>query len=126
MACAPFALHLAFGFILLACSTPLGGLLAHSDATQQTLTTTSFEQVQLLAIGIAGIVIFANSLPQTFNSMLNLVEGRTPFQARGDAMLIGNILRTTLGGWMFLGAQSFASFWQSFGAFNNPSPPPRS
>jgi hypothetical protein len=126
---------LGIGISLIACSVPWGEKLAPKDVGEAKTSAISFEQVQTLAFAVAGILIFAEALPQLLNSVssffisLNQVTGRNQyppndqFNWRSLLAAVGTFLKAALGLWMFFGAHGFANFWRSLRNFGTPKPP---
>ena len=65
-------LWLAVGISLIVRSVSWGEKLTPKDAGDEKITVTSFEQIQILAFAVAGVLIFAGELPQLFNSIFSL------------------------------------------------------
>ena len=129
----PFAFLLGVGISLIVYSVPWGQRLT-KDFAESTVTTLSFEQIQVLAFAVAGILILAGSLPQLFNSIYSLghlVElekygGLKPGKSVVWQTLLsaaGIFSKAGLGFWMFFGAHGFANFWRSMRNFGTPKPP---
>jgi preprotein translocase subunit Sss1 len=100
------------------------------------ITAVSFEQIQMLVFAVAGVLIFADALPQLLNSIssfftsLNQVTGRSQYPANAEfnwhslLAAIGILLKAALGLWLFFGARGFANLWRSLRTFGTPKPPP--
>jgi hypothetical protein len=129
----PFAFWLGVGISLIVYSVPWGQKLT-KDFAESNVTTLSFDQVQVLAFAVAGILILAGSLPQLFNSIYSLSHlaeeekyaGLKPVKAvvwNTVLPAVGTFFKAGLGIWMFFGAQGFANFWRSMRNFGTPKPP---
>jgi hypothetical protein len=115
---------------------PWGEKLTPKNIGEGNITAVSFEQIQILAFAVAGVLIFSEALPQLLNSIssfftsLNQVAGRsqppayTEFNWRSLLSAIGTLLKTALGLWLFFGAHGFVNFWRSLRTFGTPKPPP--
>jgi hypothetical protein len=129
----PLVFWLGVGISLIVYSVLWGQRLT-KDFAESNVTALPFEQVQVLAFAVAGILILAGSLPQLFNiiySLGHLVEqekyaGLKP----GKSVVLQTLLsavgifsKTGLGLWMFFGARGFANFWRSMRNFGTPEPP---
>jgi hypothetical protein len=129
------AFWLGVGILLIVYSVPLGGKLA-KDFGESNFTSLSFEQIQVLAFAIAGILIFAGALPQLFNGIYSFLIFLTQLAHR-DQYLTGTkfdewhtllvaagiFLKAGLGLCLFFGAHGFANFWRSMRNFGTPKPP---
>ena len=128
-------LWLAVGISLIAFSVSWGNKLATGIA-ESNVTNLPFEQMQALAFAVAGGLIFAESLPQLFNSIYSLfvsfnhLANREQYPAgtrfhEWNTLLIamGTLLKAGLGLWLFFGARGFANFWRSMRNFGTPKPP---
>jgi len=129
----PFAFWLGVGISLIVYSVSWGQKLT-KDFAESKVTTLSFEQVQVLAFAVAGILILAGSLPQLFNSIYSLghlaeqekYAGLKPGKSAVWQTLlsaVGIFSKTGLGIWMVFGARGFAIFWRSMRHFGTPKPP---
>ena len=128
------AVQLGVGILLIAFSVPWGKRLT-TDFADSNVTALPFEQIQVLAFAVAGVLIFAESLPQLFNSFLSFLnslhqmnaENRIPGEAADNWRILltslGTILKAALGLWMFFGARGFANLWRSLKNFGTPKPP---
>ena len=127
---------LAVGISLIAFSKPLGEKLTPKNTGEGNITAVSFEQIQTLAFAVAGILIFAEALPQlishifTYLHYLIQLKEKNPFPATewpfnrfGFLSAIGTFLKAALGLWLFFGARGFANFWRSLRNFGTPKPP---
>ena len=127
--------QIAVGVILITQSVPWGEKLAPGNPDEGIITAISFEQVQVLAFAAVGVLIFADALPQLFNSVYSIVYSMSQITGRnqyaGDTRYIwqpiltaiGTILKAALGLWMFFGARGFANFWRSLRTFGTPKAP---
>lgn len=133
IAALPFAFWLGVGISLIVYSAPWGQKLT-KDFVESNVTTLSFEQVQVLAFAVAGILILAGSLPQLFNSIYSLSQlaeqekyaGLKPAKAvvwHTVLPAVGTFLKAGLGFWMFFGARGFANSWRSMRNFGTPKLP---
>ena len=116
---------LGVGILLIACSVPLGKKLTPKEIGEGSMSAISFEQVQMLAFAVAGILIFAEALPQLLNSIsslftsLNQVNGRNQYSPNAEfnwrslLTAVGIILKAALGLCLLFGAHGFANFWRS-------------
>jgi hypothetical protein len=123
------------GILLIVFSVPLGRRLPPEESGEDKISAVSFEQVQMLAFAVAGVLIFSEALPQLLNSLwsfLNAIEelkerGQYPPYALHDWSLmlgsIGNFLKAAVGLGLFFGARGFANFWRSMRNFATPKPP---
>ena len=127
---------LAIGISLIAFSKPLGEMLMPKNAGEGNITAISFEQLQMLAFAVAGVLIFAGALPQLLNNVFTFLhyliqlkdknpypDTRWPFNRFGGLAAVGTLLKTALGLWLFFGAHGFANFWRSMRTFGTPKPP---
>jgi hypothetical protein len=126
---------LGIGILLIVRSVPWGEKLTPKDTGDGNITAVSFEQIQILAFAIAGVLIFSEALPQLLNSVfsffisLNQVTGRNQppayaeFNWQSLLSAVGTLLKAALGLWLFFGARGFASFWRSLRTFGTPKPP---
>jgi len=130
------AFWLAVGILLIACSAPLGKMLTPKETDHGNIATVSFEQIQILAFAVAGVLIFAEALPQLLSNAFDffryliLLKDKTrypdtgwPFNRFGILTAIGAFLKALLGLWLFFGAHGFAKFWRSLRTFGTPKPP---
>jgi len=126
------------GVLLITLSVPWGEKLVPKEASEEKMSAISFEQVQVLAFALAGILIFAGALPQLFNSVFNLLRAFSSQDSWNQAVAssypvhnnpylveyaIGTLLKAGLGIWLFFGANGFANFWCSLRNFGTPKPP---
>jgi hypothetical protein len=129
-------LWLAAGISLIVRSVPWGEKLTPKDAGDEKITVASFEQIQILAFAVAGVLIFAGELPQLFNSIFSLFlwlhqnPDKNPypinsFSSNSHLILtaIGTLLKAALGLWLFFGARGFANFWRFLRIAGTPKPP---
>jgi hypothetical protein len=106
------------------------------DADETNVTVVSFEQIQILAFAVGGVLIFAGALPQLFNSIYSFfiwlhqnpdknpyLNNSFPNNPRLILNAIGTLLKAALGLWLFFGANGFANFWRSLRNFGTPKPP---
>jgi hypothetical protein len=127
---------LAAGISLMVFSRSWGEMLSPTKSEEGNITAVSFEQVQVLAFAVAGVLIFAGALPQLLNNIFAFLQyliqlkqenpypnGRWPFNRFGYAAAIGTFLKAALGLWLFFGARGFANFWRSMRNFGTPKPP---
>ncbi|HEX3856970.1 MAG TPA: hypothetical protein VHY30_06725 [Verrucomicrobiae bacterium] len=124
---------IVIGVLLIIRSVPWGEKLISKDAGDGNISAVSFEQVQMLAFAVTGILIFAGALPQLFNSVFNLLHLLSSENSRNTDPIhnnpylieyaIGTLLKTALGLWLFFGACGFANFWRSLKNFGTPKPP---
>jgi hypothetical protein len=127
---------LGIGIALIVCSVPWGEKLTPKNMGEGNITAVSFEQIQMLAFAVAGVLIFSEALPQLLNSFfsfftsLNQVAGRsqppayTEFNWRSLLSAVGILLKAALGLWLFFDARGFANLWRSLRTFGTPNPPP--
>jgi hypothetical protein len=132
------ACWLAVGISLLVFSKPLAERITPdaSEGANAAVAAVSFEQVQALAFALAGVFIFAETVPQLFPRIftvllylfgLNHGNQGLPFdqQARRTefSAAFGGLLKAGLGLWLFFGARGFANFWRSLRNFGTPKAP---
>jgi preprotein translocase subunit Sss1 len=127
---------LGIGILLIVRSVPWGEKLTPKNMGEGNITAVSFEQIQMLVFAVAGVLIFADALPQLLNSIssfftsLNQVTGRSQYPANAEfnwhslLAAIGILLKAALGLWLFFGARGFANLWRSLRTFGTPKPPP--
>ena len=127
---------LGVGILLIVRSVPWGEKLTPKTMGEGNITAVSFEQIQMLVFAVAGVLIFAEALPQLLNSIssfftsLNQAAGRSQYPANAEfnwhtlLAATGILLKAALGLWLFFGARGFASFWRSLRTFGTPKPPP--
>jgi hypothetical protein len=130
-----FVFWIGIGVSLIVCSVPWGKRIAPKDVDEGSITTVSFDQVQMLAFAVAGVLIFAEALPQLLNSLssfftsLNQVAGRsqyppnTQFNWSMFLAVTGTLLKAALGLGLFFGARGFANFWRFLRIAGTPKPP---
>jgi hypothetical protein len=129
------ALQLAIGILLIVKSVPWGEKLIPQTTDTARITTVSFEQVQVLAFAIAGVLVFSETVPQLMNSFVSIFTSLSAI-ARGTRypidnfyvwrsffIAIGTLAKAGLGLWLFFGARGFANFWRSMRNFGTPKPP---
>lgn len=129
----PTVIVLVLGILLLVFAVPWGERLAGEVAEAGPGGSISFEQLQVLAFAVVGVIVFAGSLPRLFNSIysvvavirLNTAEGRgqRPFVRPDWLGAIGTLLQAILGLALFFQARGFARFWRSLRTFATPKPP---
>jgi hypothetical protein len=132
----PVAFKLLAGVLLLAFSTKWGDRLAQPFSAGENTTAISFEQAQALAFAVAGVLIFADTLPQLFHSLSRLANwalaGRNDWQSQKGYRIysfqeatasVGIIAKAALGLVLFFRARGFANFWRSLRSFGTPKPP---
>lgn len=128
---------LVVGLLLLRFATPWGEKLSEPVAAQTSATPVSFEQVQILAFAVVGVLIFADALPQLVNNITFLISWVTAekegwqkqftnsvYSFQEVAAAIGIVLKAVLGLILFFRARGFARFWRSLRTFATPKPPP--
>jgi hypothetical protein len=129
---------LAVGISLIVFSKPLGEKLTPKNG-EGNMTVASFEQIQVLAFAVTGVLIFAEALPQLLshgfsflhfliqlkekNPFHEFTDSQWPFNRFGSLSAIGTFLKAALGLWLFFGAHGFANFWRSLRTFGTPKPP---
>jgi hypothetical protein len=126
-------LPIVVGVLLITRSVPWGEKLIPKDASDGNISAVSFEQVQMLAFAVCGILIFAGALPQLFDSIFNLLHSLSSENSRNANSILNNpylityavgaLLKAALGLWLFFGAQGFANYWRSLRNFGTPKPP---
>jgi hypothetical protein len=129
---------LAAGISLLVFSKPLAERITSETEEENNggVTTVSFEQAQALAFAVAGVLIFAQAVPQLIHHIftvlfylfgLNHGNQGLPFdqQARRTefSTAFGGLLKAALGLWLFFRARGFANFWRSLRNFGTPKAP---
>jgi len=104
---------LGIGILLIVRSVLWGEKLTPQNIGEGNITAVSFEQIQILAFAVAGVLIFSEALPQLLNSIfslftsLNRVTGRsqppayTEFNWQSLLAAIGILLKAALGLWLF-------------------------
>jgi hypothetical protein len=115
------------GILLLLFSVPMGKKLAPQDQDEGSVVACSFENIQTLAFAVAGVLIFASTLPQLFSFpryLLNLWGMGGGNLSRMRESLLGGAVKAVLGLWLFFGARGFANFWRSLRTVGTPNPPP--
>jgi hypothetical protein len=129
------AFQIVIVILLIAKSVPWGEKLSPQDIGETNFTAVSFEQVQMFAFAVVGVLIFAGALPQLLNSISSIYislhqitgkgqySGVTSYNLRTLLICIGTILKAALGLWMFFGARGFANLWRSLKNFGTPKPP---
>jgi hypothetical protein len=114
------------GILLLVFSAPLGKMLAPQTPDEGNVVTCSFQNLQALAFAVAGILIFASTLPQLLGFpryLLNIWSMGGGGRAHLRESLLGVAVKAVLGLWLFFGARGFASFWRSMRNVATPKPP---
>jgi hypothetical protein len=126
---------LGIGILLIVRSVPWGERITPKNIGEGNLTAVSFEQIQMLVFAVAGVLIFADALPELFNSIssfcisLNQVTGRSQYSADAEYIsrtlltAMGTLLKAALGLWLFFGAHGFANFWRQLRNAGTPKPP---
>lgn len=130
------AFQLLIGILLIVKSVPWGDKLTRQNASETNTSTIAFEQVQMLAFAVAGVLIFAGALPQLFSSLVSFFisigqisrpnqysNGSLLYSWRSLLMAIGVFLKAAVGLWMFLSARTFANFWRKLRNFGTPTTP---
>jgi len=128
-------LWLAVGISLIVFSASWGNKLT-TGFGESNVTNLSFEQIQALAFAVAGALIFAESLPQIFNSLYSIFavldqlanKDHYPIGTRFDLWprllgAVGTFLKAGLGLWLFFGARGVSKFWYSMRNFGTPKLP---
>jgi hypothetical protein len=128
------AFWVGIGISLIVFSLPWGRRLT-GDFAETNVTTLPFEQVQMLAFAVVGILIFAEALPQLLNTVYSfsvslhhlLNEEMYPPGMRVTdwhtlLVAVGTLLKIGLGLCLFFGAHGFANLWRSFRTFATPKP----
>ncbi len=131
----PFVFKLVVGILLLLRSKTWGERLVQENVAPENTTAISFEQVQALAFAIAGVLIFADALPQLFSSISHLVNwgmaGRDDWQRqttygnysfREVTAAVGVVAKAILGLLLFFRARSFANVWRLLRSYGTPKP----
>jgi hypothetical protein len=127
---------LSVGISLIVFSKSWGEMLSPTKSDEGNITAVSFEQVQALAFAVAGVLIFAEALPQLLTYIFAFLhyliqlkqenpypDSGWPFNRFGYATAIGTLLKAALGLCLFFGARGFANFWRSMRNFGTPKPP---
>ncbi|MGA2241630.1 MAG: hypothetical protein ABSH11_06280 [Verrucomicrobiota bacterium] len=126
---------LGVGILLIVCSVSWGEKLTPKNIGEGNLTAVSFEQIQMLVFAVAGVLIFADALPQLLNSIsafftsLNQTASRGQYPANEKfnrhifLSAMGTLLKAALGLWLFFGARGFANFWRQLRNAGTPKPP---
>jgi len=130
----PSICWLVIAVLLFVFSIPWGKKLT-KDFNEASMTTIPFEQIQVLAFAVVGVLIFAGGVSQLFVSIQSALaslkhlnkdqySGGMQFNDWHTVLFaVGVILKTALGLWMFFGARGFANFWRSLKNFGTPKPP---
>jgi len=126
---------LTIGVLLIVRAKSWGEKLVPVVTADMSASPISFEQVQVLAFAITGVLIFADALPQLFNSVAQLLNwataGKDDWQRQGAhrvysfqeaTVAFGTILKAILGLVLFFRARGFANFWRSLRQFATPKP----
>ncbi len=129
----PFVLQLIAGILLLLHSAKWGERLLPNENGQESVMAISFQQGQVLAFAVAGVLIFAGALPSLFTGIFNLATwlkahaNHSEFQSnatmRSVLTALGALARALLGLGLFFCSQGFANFWRSLRNFGTPKPP---
>ena len=127
---------LVSGIALIVFSRPLGAMLTTRETGDANITAVSFEQIQILAFAVAGILIFSGALPQLVSHVFALLDYlfqlrensfrpgfESAFGRFGLSNFIGTLLKVVLGLWLFFGARGIANFWRSMRSFATPRAP---
>lgn len=127
---------LAVGISLIVFSVSLGRRLSPAKSDEGNITGIAFEQVQILAFAVAGVLIFAGTLPSLLSNIvaflyyiIQLKQGNPHretgwlFDRFGFVAAIGTFLKAGLGLWLFFGARGFANFWRALRNFGTPKAP---
>lgn len=132
----PGIIMLAVGVLLLIFSTRLGRMLVPEATSDSAAVAITFEQAQVLAFAVAGILILADSLPKLPHGLSTLISwamarkedrqfqgvyGQFGFFTLTSAA--GTVLQAGLGLALFFRARGFANFWRSLRSFATPKPP---
>ena len=130
--------RIIMGILLITLSVSWGEKLTPKSINNEAISPITFEQAQTLAFAVAGVLIFAGTLPQLFVSIVSLLLSLLRFKSAGDALVYpfmvrdswysvetsaGMLLKAALGLWLFFGAHGFANFWRSLRNFGTPKPP---
>jgi hypothetical protein len=129
----PLACRLVLGILLIARSIAWGERLTAKIAGQENIAAISFQQAQVLAFAVAGILIFADALPALFTGVFNLAtwlkahanhsEYQDHATLRSALTALGALARALLGLGLFFCSHGFANFWRSLRNFGTPKPP---
>lgn len=124
---------IVIGILLIACSGLLGEKLAPKSTSAENPLPITFRQIQTLAFAIAGLLIFAEALPELLQSIFYLLRSLSDDSSSGQfsagmrSMMvrssIGTILTAALGVWLFFGADGFANFFNPPRNIRLPNPP---
>jgi hypothetical protein len=122
--------RIIIGILLIKYAESWGEKLVSKNANEENASAITLKQAQALAFAIAGVLIFANALPQLFNSIFTLLRATASntylvIQPRRIDIeyAIGAIAKAIFGITLFFGAEGFANFWRSFRNFATPKPP---
>jgi hypothetical protein len=119
--------YMLAGILLLIFSTPMSKMLAGQSSGDESVAGCSMENIEILAFGVAGVLIFASTLPQLFSFpryLLHMWGMGDSTLGRMRESLLGVAFKAGLGLWMFFGARGFARLWRSSRTFGTPKPPP--
>jgi hypothetical protein len=126
----PFACRLVFGIFLIARSVTWGERLTAKITGQENIAGISFQQAQVLAFAIAGVLIFADALPSLFLGIFNLAiwfkahtshpELQSNSTLRSGLTALGALAKALLGLGLFFCAHGSANFWRSLKNFGTP------
>lgn len=129
----PFGLRLIAGILLLQRSVTWGERLMPNESGQEKITAISFQQAQVLAFAVAGVLIFADALPSLFTGIFNLAnwfkahtshpELQSNSTLRSGLTALGALAKALLGLGLFFCSHGFSNFWLSLRNFGTPKPP---
>jgi hypothetical protein len=129
----PFGVRLIVGILLLQRSAKWGERLMPNENGQENITAISFQQAQVLAFAIAGVLIFADALTTLFTGIFNLAnwfeahtshpELQSNSTLRSGLTALGALAKAFLGLGLFFCAHGFGNFLHSLRNFGTPKPP---
>jgi hypothetical protein len=131
----PAVFRIMIGIFLLMRAEALAQKLTPQEVSDKDFTPVSFEQVQVLAFAVVGVLIFAEALSQLFNNLFSILVSLNQIITKNDAYhsqaynwrtlltAVGALAKAVLGLWMFFGARGFSNFWRSLRIFGTPKQP---
>lgn len=130
----PSICWLVVAILLFVFSVPWGERLANGINAERIIEI-SFEQMQVLAFAVVGVLLLTEGLSQLCGSIYSISISIGHFNREQNPIgpqfndwrsllsAFGFLLKTIIGALMFFGAQGFANFWRSMRNFGTPKPP---